>query len=441
MRGMNSETVDLIYLDPPFKKQKPFKSKMTDKTVSKLFEYIDICRNGRDEAFAIKAESYLFALMNAEKEIWMKFDDAWYLNKVKKDQLGTLEQNYPDIYKFIQSIPEDDMKAYMIFMAVRIIEMHRVLKNSGTIYLHCDYDANSYIRILLDLVFRRENMRNEIVWCYKGAGNYFTCFPRKSDTIYFYTKSSEYTFYPTRVKYSRDNLGSGLNSIAAAGKTREEIKKAEKKLVERGKAKENWWDDIPAGGHMSKHERIGYPTQKPTALLERIIKASTNESDIVFDPFAGCATSIDAAYKLNRRWVACDISYMSVILLRLRLEGPGTLLNDYPYERTAFKPPERKDGSNTEFLFEEHLTISASEKARLKDELFGNQRGKCLGCGKNYEYVSFQMDHIIPKALNGNNLKSNFQLLCGPCNQKKGDRPESECRSWMWKFTGKIYYH
>ena len=431
MRGMNSETVDLIALDPPFKKQKPFKSKMNSQTVDRLFEYIDLCRDGRDIDFARTAEEYIMQLMNDKNEIWMQFDDAWYLNQVKKEQLVVLEQNYPDIYKFINSITEDDMKAYMIFMAVRILEMHRVLRKSGSLYLHCDQAANSYLRILLDIVFGSNNLRNQIIWSYASGGASKRQFAKKHDTILYYTKDKDYVFNLQKEKsYNRD------------------YKPYRFKGVEEFQDQIGWYTLVNARdvwhinmvGRTSK-ERLGYPTQKPLALLQRIVAASTNEGDIVFDPFAGCATAIDAAYSLNRRWIACDISYMSVILLRLRLEGPGTLLNNYIYKRTEIEPPTRDDDVGENFEFEKSISLSHGKKDKLKQKLFGKQKGKCVGCGKPYLYVNFQMDHITPLALGSPDNPDNFQLLCGPCNRKKRDRPESECKDWMYKYTGKVYYH
>lgn len=441
MRGINSKTVDLIYLDPPFKKQKPFKSKMSNRTVDRLFEYIDMCREGRDPEFARKAEKYIETLLDKENQIWMSFNDAWYLSDIKKDQLVTLEQNYPDIHKYIQSIPEDDMKAYMIFMAVRLIEMQRILANTGSLYLHCDQDANSYLRVLLDLIFGRSNHRNELVWSYKRWPVHGQDFQRMHDVIFRYSKTNRVVWNQSYEPLSESTLKShgGYKQEAVFDESGKRIGSATTSEKSKGLPCRAVWS-LPVIGPTAK-ERIGYPTQKPVALLERIIAASSNEGDIVFDPFAGCATAIDAAYNLNRRWLACDKSYMSVILLRMRLEGPGTLLNDYAYKRTETEPPVRTDEVKSNFKIEKNVTISPVMKDIFKRNKFGEQKGKCLGCGKTYEFVSFQMDHVMPKALGGEDEEENFQLLCGPCNRKKRDRPEGECKDWMWKYTNKIYYH
>ena len=132
---------------------------------------------------------------------------------------------------------------------------------------------------------------------------------------------------------------------------------------------------------------------------------------------------------------------MSEILRRLRLEGLGTLLNNYPYERTEIEPPTRDDDCDEDFEYEKSVSLSYGEKDKLKQQLFGKQKGKCNRCGKPYEYVNFKMDHIMPLALGGPDNPDNFQVLCGPCNRKKRDRPESECKDWMYKYTGKVFYH
>ncbi|MCY3836962.1 MAG: DNA methyltransferase [Anaerolineaceae bacterium] len=215
----------------------------------------------------------------------------------------------------------------MLNMGRRLRAMRRVLKPTGSIYLHCDPTCGHYLKIVLDMVFGRKNFRNEIVWCYTGPSNTKRWFPRKHDTIFFYTKSGKWTFNAddVRVPYSesfklRRKYTEGTTGITAGyseARTESEVEETYGK----GKLIEDWWTDIPAGGGMSRTERLGYPTQKPLTLLERIIRASSDEGDLVLDPFCGCGTTVHAAESLGRRWLGIDISPFSTGLIRERLLG------------------------------------------------------------------------------------------------------------------------
>ncbi|PXF51621.1 MAG: hypothetical protein C4B55_04445 [Candidatus Methanophagaceae archaeon] len=193
---------------------------------------------------------------------------------------------------------------YTAWMEDRIRECHRVLKETGSFYLHCDFHANAHLRISLDRVFGKGNFRNEIIWCYTGPSNTKRYFPRKTDTIFFYVKNRDanYFFDVEKIRVPYKKLETGKTSG---------IFKGEATLSEKGKIPENWWEEKRDGmspvGRL-KRERLGYPTQKPEALLERIIKASSNEGDLVLDPFCGCGTSIAVAHRLGRRWVGIDVS-------------------------------------------------------------------------------------------------------------------------------------
>ena len=200
------------------------------------------------------------------------------------------------------------MLSYTSYMAQRLFEMHRILKDTGSIYLHCDPTASHYLKLVMDAVFGEKNFRNEIVWCYKGPSSAKRWYPRKHDIILFYGKTDAAFFNPdgARIDYTRVS-GTGINSLTRGNRTPEEVQKLEAAYAKRGKLIEDYWIDIPGGGHMSKHEHLGYPTQKPLALYERIIKASSNAKDIVLDPFAGCGTTVEAAIKNNRRVIGIDI--------------------------------------------------------------------------------------------------------------------------------------
>ena len=158
---------------------------------------------------------------------------------------------------------------------------------------------------------------------------------------------------------------------------------------------------------MSK-ERTGYPTQKPLALLNRIIKASSNEGDIVFDPFCGCATTCVAAQQLNRKWIGIDIEKKAVDLLMERLRGDAGLFTDFIHRKDI---PQRTD-----------LTIEPITKS-IKEKLYEQQKGLCNACNVSMRIIDFEVDHIIPKAKGGGDYYENYQLLCGNCNKVKGDKP------------------
>jgi len=209
-------------------------------------------------------------------------------------------------------------------MEDRIRECHRVLKETGSFYLHCDFHANAHLRISLDRVFGRGNFRNEIIWCYTGPSNTKRYFPRKTDTIFFYVKNRDanYFFDVEKIRVPYKKLETGKTSG---------IFKGEATLSEKGKIPENWWEEKRDGmspvGRL-KRERLGYPTQKPEALLERILKASSSEGDLVLDPFCGCGTSIAVAHRLGRRWVGIDVSPTACKVMVRRMRSLGVSVGE-----------------------------------------------------------------------------------------------------------------
>lgn len=281
------ESFDLIYLDPPFSSNR---------------DYNILFQEG---------------LQESEAQI-QAFEDTWHWSRdaekifeeligVRKSKTRTNE-NIADLMQALEKIiKKNDVMAYLTMMTIRFIELHRVLKNTGSLYLHCDPTASHYLKIILDVVFGKKNFRNEIIWFYKTGGASKKWFAKKHDTIFFYTKSDNYAFNLQKEKsYMMHTYG---------------FKKSEFFKDEKGQytwvfMKDVW--EIPAVGSADK-ERLGYPTQKPEALLERIIKASTNEGNWVLDPFCGCGTTIAVAEEFNRRWVGIDITMLAVNLIRRRL--------------------------------------------------------------------------------------------------------------------------
>jgi site-specific DNA-methyltransferase (adenine-specific) len=294
-------------------------------------------------------------------------------------------------------------------MAQRIIEMHRVLKTTGSIYLHCDSTASHYLKILLDFIFGKNNFRNEIVWSYQRWTSSSKAFQRTHDTILFYAKD---------IKNNVFNVQAEPYSKLSKHKAKRFTK------IEKGKLVQNYTDAIVREKSMrdvweisilnsQSKERTGYPTQKPLALLRRIVLASSNEGDTVMDPFCGCATTCVAAQQLQRKWIGIDIEKQAVGILVERLSDDAGLFKDFV---ATDQIPKRSDIKE----------VPPSES--IKQRLFKEQHGKCNACEHEFEIRNLEIDHIIPKSKGGGDYYENYQLLCGSCNRIKGDRPMAYLR-------------
>lgn len=212
------------------------------------------------------------------------------------------------------------IQTYKSFMRKRIQQLHRVLKPTGSFYLHCDYHANAHLRIICDRIFGDKNFGNEIVWCYSGGGIPKKHFPRKHDIILRYIKDKdaykENGVFNTEYKDYKENTQQvGKHSTLAKKYGSIDID------LDRGTPVTDWWDDIKTVTGWSP-ERLGYPTQKPEALLERIIKVSSNPTDIVLDAFCGCGTTLAAAQSLGRRWIGIDFSHTACMVMAERIDYP-----------------------------------------------------------------------------------------------------------------------
>ena len=288
MRGLNSGTVDLIATDPPFNK-------------------------GRD--FHAAPESLAAGAAFHDRWNWDKDVRQEWVNQIKRDWLGAWA-----VIDAAGTGYGEDMAAFLCWLGVRLIEMRRVLADTGSIYLHCDHTASHYIKALMDAVFGRDSFRNEIVWAYTGPGtSKARQFNRKHDTIFWYSKGAEWTFNAdaVRVPYT------ALNTNRAGSAITDALTPPKRdRLLERGKVPETWWPEFSPVGRIAS-ERDGYPTQKPLALYERIIKASSNPGDVVLDPFCGYATTCVAAERLGRQWIGMDLwdEAHRTVLERLEREG------------------------------------------------------------------------------------------------------------------------
>ena len=218
------------------------------------------------------------------------------------------------------------IKNYIAWMEPKIRECHRVLKPTGSMYLHCDWHANAHLRILMDRIFGENSFRNEIIWCYTGASSPGQRqFPRKHDVVFWYSKGENWVFNKDeiRVPYSEATL-KRASAGARGGRSAESVfhgERTKRTLHKKGKIPEDWWH-IPTIGSTAK-ERLGYPTQKPEKLLEKIIIASSNPMDIILDPVCGCGTAIAVAHKLGRRWIGIDVSPTACKVMVKRMQKLG----------------------------------------------------------------------------------------------------------------------
>ena len=288
---MTANSVDLIYLDPPFNSKRDYNAIYKDETGRPLPDQIEAF----NDTWALDAER-MSIIRNMPKLLRQHEVDGHTADFLAGFMSG-LANTQPD------------MAAYLAYMAERLVWMKRVLKPTGSIYLHCDPTASHYLKVLMDGIFGNKSFRNEIVWCYTGPGSpKMRQFNRKHDTILWYSKGNRWTFNRDKVRIPHKKLNTNRSGAMIADALTPEQRDA---YLKKGKIPETWWPNFSPVGRLKK-ERLGYPTQKPLALLERIIKASSNPGDIVFDPFCGCATTIEAANKLGRRWIGIDITIHAI---------------------------------------------------------------------------------------------------------------------------------
>ena len=287
LQGINSESVDLIYLDPPFNKNKTFTAPIGS-----------------------SAEG-------------ASFKDYFREEDVKDEWVETIKEDHIDLYNFLNGVKSISNSkhylynyCYLCYMAIRLIEMRRVLKDMGSIYFHCDLTMSHYIKIMMDTIFGEDNFRNEIIWCYRGAGYPKKDFGKRHDIVLRYSKTNNYyiNIDAVRENYAETTKQRFKHYI---GNIRKGKDFGIQQLNPLGKHPDDWWEIQPVAP--SAKERKGYPTQKPLKLLERIIKSSSKENDVVLDPFCGCATTCIASEKLNRKWIGIDISIKAYDLVRERL--------------------------------------------------------------------------------------------------------------------------
>ena len=406
MRGMDSDTIDLIYLDPPFNTNEQYKAPIGS-----------------------PAEG-------------AEFKDIWTDEDVKNEWYGQIAEKHEVLYQIIQASEiayDKSMKIYLTAMAVRLFEMHRILKPTGSIYLHCDSTANAHLRIVMDTLFGKQNFRREITWSnedsfgFKSKANNWI---RSCETIFYYVKSKQYTFNKQYLPRTDATL-KRYNEVDENGRRykvypNEDGSERRSYLnLEKGVGMRNVWADIPSFQKVNKRKKdqsreyTGYPTQKPLALLDRIIKASSNEGDMVLDPFCGCATACVAAEHLHRHWVGIDVSPDAEDITKFRLteevDAASDLFNPLTDVIVRKDAPERTDNAE-EIAVQQRLPAYQTHKP----ELFGRQQGKCNGCQYPFHFRNLTVDHKKPQSKGGTDHIVNLQLLCAACNSTKGDDTQAE---------------
>ena len=432
MRGMNSDCVDLIYLDPPFNSNRHYEAPIGSKAAGAAFK------------------------------------DAWTLDDVDVCEHGELADRNPAAYAVLHAARQahgTGMQSYLIFMAVRLLEMYRILKSTGSIYLHCDDTAGAYLKLLMDSIFGSGQTRGVIIWKRNSANNAGRGYGRIADWILYYTKSKNFTWNqvfgriseneareyrnidskgrrykgndltaPTTdlsrkftwrgvtpgsargwaysLEYLEELWDAGLIHVKVDG--RPSLRGHKKYLDEHpGSKVQNIWTDILRVGNTAK-ERLGYPTQKPLALLDRIIKASSNPGDMVLDPFCGCATALVAAARIGRQWAGIDLSPLATKLVNDRIKSDNPLFNG-PIALDTH--PQRTDlGKLPNYRTHRH-------------RLYGEQEGICVGCETHFPFRVMDVDHILPRSKGGTDHPDNLQLLCSGCNRSKGGKTMAEWRA------------
>ena len=440
LRGMEAESVDMVYADPPFNSNRSYAAPIGSRAAGAMFR------------------------------------DTWTLNDVDVAWSGEIRGMMPAVSAIIETAGLSagaGMQSYLTMMAVRLIEVRRILKPTGTMYLHCDTTAGAYLRVLCDAVFGYGQCRNEIRWKRTHAHSRARRFAPIHDTILLYSRSDGYQWNKVHQPYDaeyvdksyrlKDERGERYQAVSltapglrfgesgepwrgvdpsARGRNwaiprtfpgADKIPKGTRDALDYldgigrihwpkngatprfirylsdmpGMPAQDMVMDVPPIGSNAK-ERTGYPTQKPLALLRRFIEASTQPGDLVLDPFAGCATALVAAEGLGRAWIGVDVSSVAVRLVHERMRDELGLFGLGIIERSDVP---RRQGRRSR-------TIRAT--------LYGKQAGDCNLCREHFALRNMTLDHIIPRAHGGPDDDANLQLLCGACNSLKGTRTMTE---------------
>ena len=447
LRALNSETVDLVYIDPPFAKNTTWEA---DRLRPPLTREERAIERRLLRGWGITGERRARAAGIEWPGEDTQFSDIWTWERtVHEEWLLSLEEGHPAVKELIEAAEtthSESMAAYLCYMAIRLLELQRVLKPTGSIYLHCDPTASHYLKGLMDAIFGQQNFRSEIVWRIGWVSGFKTQrrgWIRNHDTILYYVASNA-----AAARFNKEYIPYPEGYVRRDGKP----------PTGQGIPIEDTWncssgdvlDSIMIKSFST--EKTGYPTQKPVELLERIVKASSNEGDVVLDCFAGCATAAIAAEKLGRRWIACDFNLRAWTAFKRQFGKPELALrcndettgqqvlgtepvvtihgpNELPVrtspETEALPPadlPERK------FKVPASI-IPAREMLEVLLEMSDYQAWCCGFANRRPDGSivrttnNFHLDHVEPRSREGSNQITNRAPLCPTHNVRKGARP------------------
>lgn len=465
MRGMNSNTVDLIYLDPPFNSARNY--------------------NGSGKA---KNQKFLDNWSEDQLKQW----NIW--EGVQNDTDLIRDQNWWPAMELVKKKHSKSMYYYLSFMAVRLLQMKRILKSTGSLYLHCDDSSNSYLRMLLDYIFGyslgpgANGHGAEITWRRTTSSNMAKRrYGRIADTIYLYRNSEKYVHNPQFTKLEQDYVGTKYryddndgrgryrkDNLTAPGvgykydykgymspikgwrcpieKMREldndnrliypendkgRIQQKRYLSESRGNPVSCIWTDLKILNSQAK-ERTGWETQKPKALLHRIIDTSSNPGDVVFDPFCGCSTTLIAALERpdneKRHVIGCDIDSEVCQVMDLRVSELKDGKTQDMFRNVDIKVldclndksliPVRTDKTEADEPATDPVRIDV--RKIFGTTLYGVQKGYCPGCKRHVEFDFMDVDHKLPIKRGGTNDQENLQMLCRTCNASKGSKTMDE---------------
>jgi site-specific DNA-methyltransferase (adenine-specific) len=364
---INDESIDLCYIDPPFNSKR---------------NYNQIYNNVGTEDRA-QAQAFI------DTWVWDEQANEGFTELLAND-MGRFTTKTIDLIKGLHAVlGKGSLLAYLISMTIRITEIHRILKETGSFYLHCDPTASHYLKIILDSLFGPKNFRNEIVWKYTIGGRTTKAFPQKHDIILWYSKHhARWTFNGDDIKIPYEanmkTLG-GVKRIDENGRPYRETwgtgsKKVYRYYLDEGKIPEDVWEFESINSNSP--ERLGYPTQKPQALLDRIIQASSNEGDMVLDAYCGCGTTVAVAELLKRKWIGIDITYQSISLILRRLEsqhGKDVLtnitLNGIPQDMASARALAVKQDDRVRKEFEKWAVLTYSNNRAIINDKKGGDKG------------------------------------------------------------------
>ncbi|HEX8597663.1 MAG TPA: DNA methyltransferase [Chloroflexia bacterium] len=367
-RYFKDDSVDLCYIDPPFNSKR---------------NYNQIYNNTGSED---RAQAQAFV----DTWTWDAQAIAGFQQILSNDRGAFTSQTVELVKGLHKVLGEGSLLAYLVSMTLRVVEIQRVLKPTGSFYLHCDPTASHYLKLVLDSVFvpRGGEFQNEIVWGYSIGGKSKTRFGRKHDVILFYTKSKDdsHTFNGKaaaipRKPNSHMKVGRDADGREYQEKVDRKSGKTYRYYLDEGKSPEDYWVDIETLNREDK-ERLGYPTQKPEALLERIIRASSNEGDIVLDAYCGCGTTVAVAQRLNRVWKGIDITYQSIALILKRLEeqfgqavAQSVVLTGIPSDMRSAEALAHKKDDRLRKEFEKWAVLTFTNNRAIVNDKKGGDQG------------------------------------------------------------------